>query len=410
MRTRNAKKLAQRIDLYYFKHASPLRRWRTILSIAVPAAAVAWFGGMAAAGSRAAFSSGPVSGAHAFAEAKCDVCHVKDTAFRAHVPDKACVTCHDAPSHAGSKQPAPECASCHREHQGRGALARTPDDFCERCHATHEKKVGAFPAAHPEFRVAADPGTLKFNHEVHLKKDLRGPSGPEQLDCSGCHKPQLTRTAALRRARAGLMSPLSYEQQCARCHPLFFDERIDVPAPHKEPAVVREFVRKALSDYIAANPGALSARDVPSRRMPLNFPRGVEPPARTLGEWVQRRSARAERWLWDQQRGLCAYCHEVSGLPPADHLPRIAKVEARSAWMPRSTFDHGPHLMVDCTSCHDAAASAKTSDVIMPKKETCATCHAPAKGAESRCFECHAYHEWSKEHPVTPQFKATDFR
>jgi predicted CXXCH cytochrome family protein len=66
--------------------------------------------------------------------------------------------------------------------------------------------------------------------------------------------------------------------------------------------------------------------------------------------------------------------------------------------------------MVDCTSCHDAEKSTMTSDVIMPTKETCAACHAPGKGAESRCFECHAYHEWSQEKPVTPRFRATDFR
>jgi predicted CXXCH cytochrome family protein len=78
--------------------------------------------------------------------------------------------------------------------------------------------------------------------------------------------------------------------------------------------------------------------------------------------------------------------------------------------MPHATFDHGPHLMVECTSCHAAETSTATSDVLMPKKEVCATCHASGKGAESRCFECHAYHEWSKEHPATPRYRATDFQ
>src|SRR6266540_2272185 len=216
MRTRSAKKLAQRIDLYYFKHAAPLRRWRTILSIAAPILGLLWLGGMAAAGSRAAFSSGPVAGAHAFAESKCEVCHVRDTSFRAHVSDRACLTCHDAPAHAGSKEPAPSCATCHREHQGRVALAHTSDDFCVRCHgdlaghaaagsavrdagsAMRDPKVAriattveGFPEGHPEFRAAQDPGTLKFNHQVHLKKDLRGPKGSEQLECRHCHAPQL---------------------------------------------------------------------------------------------------------------------------------------------------------------------------------------------------------------------------
>ena len=171
MRTRSAKKLAQRIDLYYFKHASPLRRWRMILSIAAPVVGLLWLGGMAAAGSRAAFSSGPVALAHAFAESKCEVCHVRAAGFRAHVSDNACVTCHDAPAHANGKLAAPSCATCHREHQGRVALARTAEDFCVRCHGDLTqppaplppdrihvalRDVRSFPAGHPSF--ARDPG------------------------------------------------------------------------------------------------------------------------------------------------------------------------------------------------------------------------------------------------------------
>ena len=78
--------------------------------------------------------------------------------------------------------------------------------------------------------------------------------------------------------------------------------------------------------------------------------------------------------------------------------------------MPRAGFDHTPHLMVKCQSCHAAEASSKTSDVLMPNQATCASCHAPAKGAESRCFECHRYHDWTKSHPVSPSYSLTDFK
>src|ERR671911_3130906 len=127
MRTRTAKKLAQRIDLGYFKRPHPLRRWRTLLSIAAPLVGLVWLGGLAVAGNRAPYSSGPVSTAHAFAETRCEVCHVRDTSFRAHVTDMACTTCHDGPPHPGAPNapnapgapaaPAPACATCHREHQ-----------------------------------------------------------------------------------------------------------------------------------------------------------------------------------------------------------------------------------------------------------------------------------------------------
>jgi len=78
--------------------------------------------------------------------------------------------------------------------------------------------------------------------------------------------------------------------------------------------------------------------------------------------------------------------------------------------MPRASFDHGPHLMVKCGDCHAAQASTKTSDVLLPNQAVCATCHAPAKGAESRCFECHGYHDWSKAHRVAPAYSLSDFK
>ena len=452
MRTRSAKKLAQRIDLYYFRHANPMRRWRTTLSIVLPLAGLLWLGTLTVAGSRTAFSSGPVSASHAFAEAKCEVCHVRDASFRAHVSDQACLTCHDAPGHAVNQEAPPDCATCHREHRGRVALTATADDFCVKCHGelrTRDSGVGTrdsglgtrgsglgirdsglgvrdsgsgtrapiarsvtgFPSGHPEFAAvkagAADPGTLEFNHAVHLGKDLRGAAGPETLDCGGCHKPEVARVSSQRRIATGLMAPLNYEQQCARCHPLFFDERIDAPAPHREPAAVRAFVQQSLREFIAQHPSDVAKVDEPSRRVPLNFPRPVEPPARTAAEWVQRRTARAERLLWGK---TCAECHLVT--PPAsdDQLPKVAASNVRPEWMPRAKFDHAPHLMVECASCHAAAASSRTSDVLMPAAATCATCHAPGKGAESRCFECHGYHDWTKAHAVNPAFRMTDFQ
>jgi hypothetical protein len=78
--------------------------------------------------------------------------------------------------------------------------------------------------------------------------------------------------------------------------------------------------------------------------------------------------------------------------------------------MPKAAFDHAPHLMVECASCHAAQESRNTSDVIMPRVETCATCHAPAKGARADCVECHGYHDWTKAHPVSPRFKISDFQ
>ena len=85
--------------------------------------------------------------------------------------------------------------------------------------------------------------------------------------------------------------------------------------------------------------------------------------------------------------------------------------------MPRAAFDHTPHLMVTCTSCHAADTSTKTSDVLLPSRAICATCHAGTAGArgqsaraESACFACHRYHDWTKAKPVTPSFSLGDLK
>ena len=66
----------QRIDLNYFKRLHPFRRWRLILSIAAPLVVLLWIGGMTAAGSRAPYSSGPLSLAHQVFGERCERCHV----------------------------------------------------------------------------------------------------------------------------------------------------------------------------------------------------------------------------------------------------------------------------------------------------------------------------------------------
>ena len=424
MRVRTAKQRAQRIDLNYFKHSRGIRRWQILLSVAVSLAAALWIGGVAAAGSRKPYSAGPVSRSHAFAESRCEVCHPRAAAaagFRAHATDTACLKCHDAPAHASNQMAPPPCSACHFDHKGRIDLARVDDRFCVECHGdlqtTHgepnvAKSVRAFPSGHPEFRAVRpagqDPGRLKFNHAVHMKDTLRGPEGPEGLECSTCHRPEVLRasTKPKKPASTGLMTPITFQGQCMRCHPLFFDARIDRQAPHDVPETVRPFVLQTLVEYARRNPTAMMQSDDDARRVPLNFPRPLEPPARTPSEWAARRAAFDEQILWDK---TCVECHERTGTDGAG-LPVYAKSNITKQWMPRATFDHTPHAMVKCDSCHAAQASTRTSDVLLPGQAACATCHAPSKGAESRCFECHRYHDWTKTHPVRSAYTLMDFK
>jgi len=394
MRIRTAKQRAQRIDLNYFKRSHGLRRVRTVLSILLPSAAILWIGAVAAAGRHTPYSAGPLSRAHGFAEARCAVCHrtvaagraapaasdhaeFADRSFRRHATDGACLTCHDAPVHAANQTTVPSCSTCHRDHRGRVDLSKTEDRVCVECHGDLQTAHGdsnvatsvrTFPSGHPEFAAVRgrDPGRISFNHAVHLKDAVRGPDGPEQLPCGRCHTPEVLRTAAnpKKPASTGLMAPISYRQHCARCHPLFFDERIAQETPHDTPEKARAFVEESLVRYIRQNPDDMMRSDDDVRRVPLNFPRPVEPPARTPQEWVARRAAFDERILWNKT----------------------------------------------CESCHAARGSTKTLDVLLPNQSVCATCHAPSRGAEHRCFECHRYHDWTKAHPVRSTYTLTDFK
>ncbi len=48
---------------------------------------------------------------------------------------------------------------------------------------------------------------------------------------------------------------------------------------------------------------------------------------------------------------------------------------------------------MDCNACHgQVLQSAKTSDISLPDKASCVTCHSPKRGVVSTCATCHDYH------------------
>ena len=424
-RTRTAKALAQRIDLNYFKRPHPFRRLKLVLSIAVPAVVLLWLGGNAVGGSRAPYSSGPVAAAHQVFGDKCERCHVTQArTFRAHVTDNMCVSCHDAPQHKSNQTFTPTCASCHVEHRGATRLAAAADRDCEQCHrdlntttgrVTVAKAVGAFNDAHPEFAArresSKDPAMLRFNHEVHMKADLRGPKGATRLECTTCHVPASVGPLAARSRPTDNMAAVTYAKDCASCHPLFFDPLIDAMAPHETPEKVHAFVTQSLREFIAKNPAQVGQPDPVRGRIPVNFPEPMRA-VRNAADWVDARTANVERLLWSR---TCAECHTIETSAPSARgpglgsqdpapLPRIAPANIPTAWMPRARFDHAAHQLTSCMSCHAAQTSRETSDVLMPSIATCQQCHKPSRGAESRCFECHEYHEWKNAKPAKPGF------
>ncbi len=461
-RIRTAKTVAKRIDLQYFTRLYPLRRWRLMLSIAVPLVAGVWLLGERAAGNQDVYTSGPLSSAHSAFAAQCNVCHVRQADFRAHVPDKQCISCHDAPVHSVKQTFTPACSSCHVEHQGRMRLAATADSGCAQCHSdVHttdgkldiEAHVSDFDNRHPEFAPLRagfrDPGTIRLNHYVHLQPTLRGPRGQVQMQCDDCHRfgvdgswpyavttvqpatqqaVVVSTTAQQQRKRravepgGGAYSlPIKYVNQCAACHLLQFDPLIAEPAPHDKPEVVRAFIIKKLTEYVTANPGVLAtgatsnlgAGGIEPQRgilQPLDEP--VPAATRlTAEQWVKARADAAERLLWSKN---CRVCHEQTE-GGEGVLPTKVTAIIPSRWMPRAEFDHAAHRMMTCTACHTRTPlSRDTSDVSLPGIELCRNCHKEAgrevRAAEGRCFECHAYHDWRQEKPTPGKFDVVQLR
>jgi hypothetical protein len=430
-RTRTTKKLAQRIDRNYFKNLFPIPRWRWYLSGALTALGILWLGTQALAHRHQIYSSGPLSPVHAIFAGNCAACHVQKAVFSKTVTDQACASCHDGPVHQAQQTFMPACAECHLEHKGLPFLVRTRDQSCTRCHAdlktrngpsTVAARIDSFAPGHPEFAALRnrqpDPGTIKFNHQIHLKPELRGPRINVQMKCDDCHrtsapdrpwpygqaaeiKPVALPTPPAPHSRMSprsLMQAVDYYRQCSSCHPLFFDKRINEPAPHKDAETVRAFVIAKLQAYIAAHPGDIGIPDETDGRIP---PRVPPSPARNAAEWVQRRVAQAEQLLWGK---TCQECHSLSFATPAS-APQIQKANLTARWLTRGAFDHDAHRMVVCASCHTQAPTSKSSaDVLLPGIKICQACHrSGTEAARADCSECHQYHDWKKEQYVEPR-------
>jgi hypothetical protein len=136
--------------------------------------------------------------------------------------------------------------------------------------------------------------------------------------------------------------------------------------------------------------------DEPDKRLPT---RPVPPIPRNAQEWVAQRLTDAQLLLW---RKACKECHALSYPSGPESLPVVAKAAITTRWLPHASFDHEAHQLLACASCHARANNSKeTSDVLIPGIQVCRECHrSGGNSAEARCFECHTYHDWSKEKQV----------
>lgn len=438
-RTRTTKKLAKRIDLQYFAHPHPFRRWRFGLSVAVPLIALTWFVAQRSEGGQGVFSSGPLSHAHTVFTQQCTLCHVaRAGAFDAQVTDQACLACHDAPVHHTNQTFTPQCKACHVEHKGAMRLRDTADAACIECHAKlrardgqphYAVSVSGFDKKHPEFAALRsgkiDPSGVKLNHYVHLQPNLIGPNNARvQMTCDDCHRTADTAAwpyaatemhtvvpvdvSLSRRNDQPYMPPPEFSKHCAACHTLQFDKRFgNDQVPHDKPERVHAFLMKRFGEYIAAHPEAVHEVTPPDRQIPgqARVPRI----ARTAAEWVEFRVDDAEWLLYAK---TCRQCHTLK--QTSGRLAEVAKSNFTARWLSHAEFDHHAHRMMSCTACHwRTPDSRETTEVLLPGIQTCRQCHRedkPKDAAEGRCFECHQYHDWTKSKPIKRGFTIQQLR
>jgi hypothetical protein len=442
-------------NLGYYNRLHPWRRWRLIVSLlTIIAGLVAiWF--FQKRGPETFFNAGKISSSHARFADDCATCHDKSmpggdaltpekfTAvmrerFRSGVAfdpiDRKCETCHQQHTfHEANVVQNKSCSACHQEHQGPGPMKMVASFQCASCHnnsatmeAAAQKGAQLPPTAfhrhphpaqqvafelprpprgytqifssfwngHPEFQLTTakprDPDILRFNHQRHFAADIPSVNG-QKLDCNYCHKPN---------PDGRFYQRISFAANCQTCHSLQFDAKNpELRIPHGDVALARTFLRTLpaqYADYARLKKGITG--DNETRSFVAQQIKQLREQFRTGEELERAVFFTSDPYKPQRQMGAatranftgCAFCHDVKQVRNA--APAIAKPILIDRWMLQSDFDHAKHVSVKCDDCHHAMQSRDTSDVLMPVKANCVTCHSPQGKVVAECITCHTYH------------------
>jgi hypothetical protein len=449
-----AKARSRRIPLGYLQRgecADPTapRRLRIALGAGLLAAVAAVYLSIDSGGLRFA-NHGAVIDAHANIEKDCSLCHRPESAKldwpgatenpppHFHAFDVACAQCHHAPAHFAHPQldgNEPSCFSCHHDHAGRTVdLKRTPDANCTACHfdaATWKRssevagkafsKAGAFAAGlHPEFALSkAGDQKLIFNHALHLAPGLtvgfaydklpaehrlrkgKEAAAPVELDCAACHE----RVAGGKTGDD--FGSVKYEQHCAACHPLAAPSyTADKASNQKVPSIAlpHGVDGKALRDFLFGAYAKQEFEGNPILRRKLAGEPSLaaafagRPELKEITAKLDTRTSEELRHLAGSPQA-CGECHVFHPSGASEPFaPKVMKPDIPDRWWTRARFSHAAHSS-DCASCHQtssgggAAASERSTDVLMPTFQSCLSCHDSGKsGVRADCVLCHGYH------------------
>jgi predicted CXXCH cytochrome family protein len=359
---------------------------------------------------------------------KCEACHLKQegwthTFHQANVvQDRSCSACHQEHQGPGPLKlvASSNCLSCHGKGDVMQASAQKgmqlpPEAFHRHPHPPQQvvfelprpsrgytQTFSSFWHGHPEFQLAReqarDPDVLRFNHQRHFATDIPLVNG-RKLDCNYCHKPD---------PNGRYYQRITFAANCQACHSLQFDPKNpELTLPHGNATAVRAFLRTLPTQYaeLAVKKGIAKPKEIQSFitkqmtqlrervRSGEDFERQVffatdpyKPP--------REAAPRVQAPFYG-----CAFCHDVK--PIANAAPMITKPIFIDRWMPQANFNHAKHTSVKCDDCHHAMQSRDTSDILMPTKANCVTCHSPAGKVMAECITCHTYH-------ALPSVVATD--
>jgi Cytochrome c7 and related cytochrome c len=352
-----------------------------------------------------------------------------------------------------------QCSSCHQEHRGPGPIRLVASSQCTACHGNsgvmqaaarqkapdnwtplqrhpqpaqkivfnqlgrpvegYTKVFSSFWEDHPEFRInlakAAEPDKirdpdsyvaadgihdiLRFNHSRHFRADIPAvDKAGRKLDCNYCHQLE---------TEGRFMKRVSFEANCQACHQLQFDlNNPDLTLPHGDATAVLGFLRSITSHYedLAKTRGMTDPKKIRTfiqeQRRQLGTQYGSD------AQLINRVFFEADPYKLrpDAARPRaanfagCAYCHQVN--PAVVGAPTIVKPILVDRWMLQSDFDHAKHVAVkgiSCETCHQLArGSTKSSDILLPVKDSCVQCHSPKAKPGFRtaaeCITCHTFH------------------
>ena len=381
------------------------------------------------------WDSGKLIPAHQIPEIvnDCSICHAKPFV---KVENQQCLNCHKTtPNHVDTNVhhvaglDGRLCESCHKEHGGVEAMLVSNKGLCSDCHAeiaastegqTSLKNVSDFSIQHPEFALniltpkTADPATewevkrvdwsldvkeqsnLKFPHSVHMDpKGIGSPTGDKVLTCGDCHAPDLD---------GRLIKPVTMEQHCRSCHMLTFDEQApDRQVPHGNSDEVMQtlqeyYSRQFLTDALEKEDTGEDTTTTRKRRKPGSPMRNAD--RLKLLETADVKAREVGRVIFEKTN--CIECHEISFKNETESGSswQVHPVKLTRQWFSKSVFSHASHRTSECSSCHMAEQSEKSSDMLIPGIENCRECHADThEGGKlaTTCISCHNFHIPNRE-------------